>query len=69
MLNSFVNAVKILVLENFRNSFKIRSESQALFNFRFFMLFRTSYSEIVEFNSKLCSEVCAWSICGKESDS
>ena len=50
MLNSFVNAVNILVLENFRNPFKIRSEAQALINFRFLMLFKTSCSEIGEFN-------------------
>ena len=51
MLNSLVNTVNILVFENFTNSFKMRSEAQALFNFRRFILFRTSCSVIGELMS------------------
>ena len=44
------------------NSFKIRSESQALFNLRPLMLLKTSCSVIVEFSYKLCWETVDGSI-------
>ena len=56
MLKSFVKAESILFFENFKNSFKMRSEEQALFSFKQLMLFRTSCSVMGELIFKLCSE-------------
>ena len=54
-LKNVVKRVNILVLEDFRNSLRIRSDEQALLSFRLFKHFKTSASEITEFNSELCS--------------
>ena len=63
MLKSFVKAESILFFENFKNSFKMRSEEQALFSFKQLMLFKTSCSAMGEFISKLCSETLVRSNC------
>lgn len=63
-LKSMVKAVNILFLENLRNSFRIKSEEQALLSLSLFKHFKTSSSVISEFNSKLCSLIFERSISG-----
>ena len=64
ILNNFVKAVNMYVLECFKNALSIRSEEQALFNLSLCMHFETSSSVISQFREILKSLIFSRSIFG-----